>query len=872
MGSDTMHKVCFPINGIPAIQRALSCYEASGIKQHLVVVGTLAGQVIDCVTEKFPNTLFAYQRQANGTANAIRAALNAFPEMDPDANLLIAAGDRLIDPAVLENFYELYFENNCDIALLSLPGNKKSSGGRVILDSYDQVIAIVERADIRQRETFRQLRNAKTDFSGDAIIQLMSDIFFAGGEVKPNKLELAFGDLFLEAKKGKSFSTAELQQRIPEAKTRFDFIDSRGMPFSLTPEQALDSGCLKTSVDLLKRKTLDAALASLGADNAQQEEYLTDIIANTRALANGATVRIERLLVDNPEAILGFNDPAELLEVEDTIRHQQDSTFGAASLSEDLFAPLDAWRSALNQGLNGSLRNELVDTYGDDNAVVERQLANFKILLEYTGKHIAATEKVGIVRSPGRINVMGRHVDHQGGNCNLMTIGYETVMIVHPRNDDTVCLHHVNDKLFAPMEFRISDLLKELPWDDWTSLVNSQKMQELISYGVSWGQYIQAAVLRFQKQFSSRRLRGMDLFVYGNVPMAAGLSSSSSLVVGTAEAVVEVNELKTRPAKLITLCGEGEWFVGTRGGSADHAAVKMGEKGRVVKVRFFDFGVEEVIDFPDKYIMAICDSGIEARKSSGAKDQFNHRVSCYRIGFMLLKKMFPQYANALHHLRDVNTTTLGVPLSWIYKMLLRLPEQATRAELEALLPEIDLTVFWNSHKEPQDGQYPIRGVVLYGLAECARSARYADCLKKGDMKEIGKLMQRSHDGDRVSQNGKPYSAPVDNATLLNLIEDLESGEPEKVISAQLCYQPGAYGCSLPDIDRMVDLSLECPGVVGAQLAGAGLGGCMMVMVEKSHMQELSEYLNKNYYASANRKSNILFCTPIAGTRMLKFTK
>ena len=193
-------------------------------------------------------------------------------------------------------------------------------------------------------------------------------------------------------------------------------------------------------------------------------------------------------------------------------------------------------------------------------------------------------------------------------------------MIVHPRNDDTVCLRHVNDKLFAPMEFRISDLLKELPWDDWTSLVNSQKMQELISYGVSWGQYIQAAVLRFQKQFSSRRLRGMDLFVYGNVPMAAGLSSSSSLVVGTAEAVVEVNELKTRPAKLITLCGEGEWFVGTRGGSADHAAVKMGEKGRVVKVRFFDFGVVGLIDLPDKYIMVISVSGIDALKSSEAKD------------------------------------------------------------------------------------------------------------------------------------------------------------------------------------------------------------------------------------------------------------
>ena len=118
--------------------------------------------------------------------------------------------------------------------------------------------------------------------------------------------------------------------------------------------------------------------------------------------------------------------------------------------------------------------------------------------------------------------------------------------------------------------------------EDWNSVVNSEAMMKRFrEYGVGWSEYIKAAVLRLQKKFSTQPLRGMDLTVAGNIPMAAGLSSSSSLIVGAAEAAVASNALKTFPAQLVTLCGEGEWFVGTRGGSADHAAVKMGSQGSV---------------------------------------------------------------------------------------------------------------------------------------------------------------------------------------------------------------------------------------------------------------------------------------------------
>ena len=97
-------------------------------------------------------------------------------------------------------------------------------------------------------------------------------------------------------------------------------------------------------------------------------------------------------------------------------------------------------------------------------------------------------------------------------------------------------------------------------------------------------------------------------------------------------------------------------------------------------------------------------------------------------------------------------------------------------------------------------------------------------------------MKVSHDGDRVAESSatgeaRPFRAPTSNAHLLGLMEDLESGDPERVVRAQLAWQPGRYGCSLPAIDRMVDIARRRRRV-GAQLAGAGLGGFMMVLLRR----------------------------------------
>lgn len=873
MGSANRHKVCFEIDGKPAIVRALESYNACNVKQHVVIVGSLAGQVVETVGKQFDNAVFAYQAQQLGTANAVSVGIRALAAIDGDADVLVVAGDRLIENSVLERFFDFYYSNRLELALLTTPNAEDSSQGRVVLDGDGEPVAIVEKADIRQREVFRELRLAVADGGSFSAAELVEKMKTGLGTEKSGKLEKAFGDLWRLAAAGElCLDAGNIDDFAAEEMTKFVFPAAGGGTSTMTPAEVDSTPAVNTSVYLVKLSALRWALNSLTRNNAQQEEYLSDIMMILRA-AGG--FRLGMLKIDNPSYILGFNDPAELLTVEDHIKARSRDVVEAALPDGDSYRSIDAWLDEFRMFADGRdqgpLAEEMRRAYSE--GMIPERVDNYIEILEAAKIKLGGGDhRVLLERSPGRLNVMGRHIDHQGGNCNLMTIGYENLMLIHPRNDDCIRISNLNPS-FKEYEFSIGGMLHDLPWNDWVSLVNSDKVSKMLNaYRGEWIHYIKAAVLRLQKKFKHHKLRGMDILVSGNVPMGAGLSSSSSLVVGTADAVVAANRLETFPSQLVSLCGEGEWLVGTRGGSADHAAVKLGEKGRVVNVTFFDFAIQRVVKFPHNHAMVVCDSGIKAEKSANARDQFNHRIACYRIGLELIRAGFPQYRPLLEHLRDVNVHRLGIPLTWIYRILLHLPENATRDELRAMLPTVDLEPYFATHQAPADGLYPIRGVVFFGLSESERSRLYPKLLAAGMIDEIGRMMNRSHDGDRVSviRGGKrvAYEAPVSNSHLLKLIADLESGLLDEVAAAQLQWQPGAYACSLPDIDAMVDLALEVDGVAGAQLAGAGLGGCMMVLVRSDAVEALKSRLEDGYYAPTGRTPNILTCRPVAGSGIL----
>ena len=202
-----------------------------------------------------------------------------------------------------------------------------------------------------------------------------------------------------------------------------------------------------------------------------------------------------------------------------------------------------------------------------------------------------------------------------------------------------------------------------------------------------WVNYVKAATLRLQLKNTDVMLCGMDMMYTGNIPIAAGLSSSSSIVVASTEAAIALNNLDVQIMDFINLCGEGEWFVGSRGGAGDHAAMKCGKYDMLTHIGFLPFEIKGTVPFPKECSLIVANSYVEAKKSVGARDQFNQKVACYEFGLMMIKKLFPQYAHKLNYLRDINTQNLSVTQSRIYEMLLALPEKMTLYEVHEQLSE-----------------------------------------------------------------------------------------------------------------------------------------------------------------------------------------
>ena len=73
--------------------------------------------------------------------------------------------------------------------------------------------------------------------------------------------------------------------------------------------------------------------------------------------------------------------------------------------------------------------------------------------------------------------------------------------------------------------------------------------------------------------------QGLDAAIASNLPVAAGLSSSSALMTSFVIALLRVNGLEPSASELMEILPEAEYFVGTRGGGMDHAAVVASQVG-----------------------------------------------------------------------------------------------------------------------------------------------------------------------------------------------------------------------------------------------------------------------------------------------------
>jgi galactokinase len=207
-----------------------------------------------------------------------------------------------------------------------------------------------------------------------------------------------------------------------------------------------------------------------------------------------------------------------------------------------------------------------------------------------------------LVRAPGRVNLIGEHVDYAGLPVFPMALEQAVHVAVRAREDGLVHAASSNPG-YGDREFRLAPVID--PYADG-----------------DWGNYLKAAAVAAVSRYGADR--GGDLYIGSEVPVAAGLSSSSALVNAVLLALLDLSEIEVDRLELATVAADAEQYVGTRGGGMDQAISMCALEGHAARIEFDPLRVTPV-PVPDGWHFLVADSGVQAHKSGAARDTYNAR-------------------------------------------------------------------------------------------------------------------------------------------------------------------------------------------------------------------------------------------------------
>lgn len=321
-------------------------------------------------------------------------------------------------------------------------------------------------------------------------------------------------------------------------------------------------------------------------------------------------------------------------------------------------------------------------------------------------------EAEAVARAPGRVNLIGEHVDYNGGSV-LPTVLPQCACV----------------ELAAAGSARVRAASAEL-----ASRAESFTLGHESPRG-AWIDYVQGTTRLLSVE--GHRIGGFDALIRSEVPIGSGLSSSAALTVALLRALRQRFELGLDDLAIARLARRVEnEFVGARVGIMDPMASSLGRERQALLIRTKDLAFRTV-PIPDAIEILVVDSGQKHRHAAGAYNR--RRAEC-----------------------EEAARRLGVPL------LCDLPVAAW-GQIAGLSPPLDRRA---------------RHVVTENERVHAATA----ALEGGRVEELGALLDASH---------------------RSLRDD--------------------YEASTPEVDELVALLRERPGVVGARITGGGFGGAVVAL-------------------------------------------
>ncbi|WP_160068296.1 galactokinase [Sphingobacterium bovisgrunnientis] len=232
-----------------------------------------------------------------------------------------------------------------------------------------------------------------------------------------------------------------------------------------------------------------------------------------------------------------------------------------------------------------------------------------------------------VVKSPGRINVIGEHTDYNNGFVLPAAIDKGVYIGISSRNDNNIELYSV----------------------DYNGKYNTDTTT--LTFGPElWTNYILGVTRILKQKFEG--IKGYNLVVVGDVPLGSGLSSSAALTCATSFALSKLFDLNLSKLDIAKVGQQTEHeAVGVRCGIMDQFASVFGQDNSLIKLDCRSLEYEYIPIELNGYEILLLNTNV---KHSLASSAYNKRREACEAAVALVKEKYPQ----VESLRDVSIAQL----------------------------------------------------------------------------------------------------------------------------------------------------------------------------------------------------------------------
>ncbi|KAM5449185.1 galactokinase [Microsporum audouinii] len=432
-----------------------------------------------------------------------------------------------------------------------------------------------------------------------------------------------------------------------------------------------------------------------------------------------------------------------------------------------------------------------------------------------------------VARSPGRVNIIGEHIDYSLYDVLPTALSVDVLVAVKSTasggQKSTVRVDNT-DARFAAGEFTVS----------------SDREVEIDATRSDWVNYFKAGLrvavkyLREKNPASTFIPANIDALIDGNVPPGGGISSSAAFVCASALAVVKANGHSISKQDLLDISIVSERAVGVYSGGMDQAASIFSRRGYLLYVTFFPTFKVQHVAIPKattEITFMVAQSFVTSNKAETAPRHYNLRVAeCTLATAILAKKhnitLQKDSSSLGYSLRNLQQELmrqegrLNDPFEYQLDSLILIVEEIfkqeqgyTRSEIAELLqltvPQVEEQFL--SSFTVQTERFYLRQRALHCFKEARRVLDFKSCLA------------RSH---TLDQHNLEYLGQLLNESQASCRD--------------------VYNCTCQEVDELCEIARRA-GSLGSRVTGAGWGGCTVHMVPQKKVEDVTRALREEYY-------------------------